>query len=417
VALADTAAVNSSLLLPVEMMDIKKMADLSDDVAIQSLPPKNQDESENDYIQRQLPDNCIAYIEPHGAVNNTDPEMPHLVAKLPGGPQGLKVKWRLEVDYQRLNGWRASYVNRCLHLDEDLVRIPAGQQATFTAEMDASEEWRIFESEDWQNEISQRGFFGGTGKLYLWFPSQSQTAPAEPIITFRIGGRNPEPTTAKTFIQGHLCDNRLWFAYAIAKKESPSYDKPFYNQFFGSYRKRSETSYDQNKDWQCWAKGWPVYNIDRDSRNGPMTSAGGYGIFQVTGDAESQWTLIARRQIWNWQDNIGYQKNNVWYGAMGILKAKIAFVDARYNALQGTYPGCGVIPNYPINSTSTRKRLSGWDAYTCKGYNGYGGTQPLVDINGFKKAQWSTWHPRGNHWEFIDDGYTLGVWNNVEETN
>ena len=353
-------------------------------------------------------------------MNSSDPEMPQLVAKLPLGPIGIKVKWRLEVDYQRLNGWRASYTNRSLHLDEDLVCIPAkqaGQQATFTTEMDANEEWRIFESQDWQNEITQRGFFGGTAKLYLWIPGQGQPAPRDPIITVRIGGKNPDPTIAKAFIQSHLCDNRLWFAYAIAKKESPDYDKPFYNQFFGSHRKRNSNSFDQNKDWQCWAKGWPVYNIDRKSRNGPMTSAGGYGIFQVTGDAQSQWTMIPRRQIWNWQDNVGYQKNNVWFGAMGILKAKIQFVDARHNALQQTYPNCGALPNYPLNTASTQKRFSGWDAYTCKGYNGYGGTQPQIDVNGFRKAQWSTWHPRGDRWGFVDDGYTLGVWKNVEETN
>ena len=127
--------------------------------------------------------------------------------------------------------------------------------------------------------------------------------------------------------------------------------------------------------------------------------------------------MIPRRQIWNWQDNVGYQKNNTWYGAMGILKAKIQIVDARYGPLQATYPGCGSIPNYPQSTTSTRKRFSGWDAYTCKGYNGFGGTAPKVDIKGFSKPQFSVWHPKGRSWEYIDDGYTMSVWNNVEENN
>lgn len=422
-------------LEPVALKDIKGDGDADDQVIepMQPVPTQNQGETDqafwqrrNAYFQQQIPDRSIAYIEPHGAANGTDPEMPHLVANLPGGPQELTVKWRLEIDYQRLNGWRAPYVDRGLHLEEDLVRIPAGQQATFTAEMDASEEWRIFESQDWRNEINQRGFFGGTAKLYLWFPSLNQTAPTEPVITFRIGGKNPNPAIAKTFIQSHLCDNRLWFAYAIAKKESPNYDKPFYNQFFGSTRKASpldqngnpvfSSGFDENKDWQCWAKGWPVFNIDRESRNGPLTSAGGYGIFQVTGDAQSQWTMIPRRQIWNWQDNVGYQHNNVWYGAMGILKAKIQIVDARYGPLQQTYPNCGSIPNYPLTTTSNHKRFSGWDAYTCKAYNGFGGTLPKVEITGFSKPQYSVWHPKQTHWEYKDDDYTLGVWNQVEET-
>jgi alpha-tubulin suppressor-like RCC1 family protein len=416
------------LLVSVELRDIKGEGDADDQVLTTMDPapipaPGESDEvfwrRSNSYYQQQVPDSSIAYIEPHSGPGGS-PSMPRLVARLPYNLERARVKWRLEVDYPRLNGWRAAYTDRCLHLEEDLVRIPTAplsQPATFTAEMSASQEWRIFESQDWQNEITQHGFFGGTAKLYVWFPSQEQSAPEQPAITFRIGGRNPDPDLTKSFIQGNLCDNRLWFAYAIAKKESRDYDKPFYNQFFSSYRKCNGNTYDENKDWQCWAKGWPVYNIDRGSRHGPMTSAGGYGIFQVTGDARSQWAVIPRRQIWNWQDNVGYRKSSTWLGAMGILKAKIQYVDSLYNNLQQTYPNCGAIPNYPLDVTSTRKRFSGWDAFTCKGYNGYGGSQPQIDVNGFKKAQWSTWHPRGNHWAFVDDGYTRSTWENIEESN
>ena len=100
----------SVLLVPVELRDIKRPEADDDDVVIFGIPAKTAGESDNAYFQRKLDDRQIAYIEPHGAANGADPEMPHLVATLPGGPQGLKVKWRLKVEYERGNGYRPPYV-------------------------------------------------------------------------------------------------------------------------------------------------------------------------------------------------------------------------------------------------------------------------------------------------------------------
>jgi hypothetical protein len=401
-------------LLPFELKDIQGDGE-ADDRVIETLPARGQNETENDYLQRALPDRHVAFIEPHRGANNS-PDMPRLVARLPGGPAGLKVKWRLEVDYERGNGWRAPYIQNW-RSPEDLVRIPpAGQggNATFTAEMDANQEWRIFETQEWQTEVQQRGFFGGTGKLYLWFTGQSQTAPAEPIITFRIGGHNPEAPRAKTFINQVVgeVDNRLWFAYAIAKEESHNYGGPdheFYNQFFADYRRRSGNGWDTNMDWQCWAKAWPAYNLDRESRNGPQNGPGGYGIFQVTGNATNENAIIPRRQIWNWQDNVR--------AGIAIIRAKAQFVDPRHTALLATYPALGALPNYPVGYTGTRRRLSGWDAYVCTAYNGFGGTL-RVRMNGYRDRQWTSWDPRGNAWAFIHNSkrYCERVFEYIEET-
>jgi len=407
-------------LLPVELKDIQGASD-TDDRVIENMPPRAQNESENDYIQRPWPDRNIAFIEPHRGSDDS-PDMPRLVARLPGSPHGLKVKWRLEVDYERGNGWRTSYIQNW-RSPEDLVRIPAagqGGDATFTADMDAHHEWRIFETQDWQNEIQQRGFFGGTGKLYLWFPSQSQTAPTEPIITFRIGGKNPDADKAKPFI-GQIVgqvDNRLWFAYAIAKEESHNYGGPsheFYNQYFSDYRKPSGNGWDTNMDWQCWAKGWPAYNLDRDSRNGPQNGPGGYGLFQVTGNATNENAVIPRRQICNWHDNV--------LAGIAIIHAKAQWVDARYGPLQQTYQSSsGAIPSYPQGYTGNKKRLSGWDAYTCTAYNGLDLRKTsqliIVRMNGFKGAQRTCWEPLSSGWKFRHNStrYCEKAVDYVEET-
>ena len=158
------------MLLPVQLTDEHELDQTGKPKYIQPLPKQGDDESDNDYIQRQLPDSCIAYI----SGSNAAPEMPHLVVK---GFPGIKLKWRLEVDYQRLNGWRADYTTQCLHIPEDLVRIPITPQGQSPCFTDGDEgDWRIFEQPDWITEISQKGFFGGTAKLYVWPPGQENAS-------------------------------------------------------------------------------------------------------------------------------------------------------------------------------------------------------------------------------------------------
>ena len=428
------------------MKDIQGPGD-EDDRHIQSMEPvPKQEQGEsvgvycqrlNTYYQQQVPDRSIAYIDPHRGANDS-PDMPQLVAKIPGGPEGLKVRWRLEVDYLRGNGYRTRHFTAAMggdyaHLNEqwgsaeDTVKIPNGTtegQPNFTAVMNANEEWRIFDA--WESEVAERGFFGGTAKLYVWFPDAQEEAPSDPIMTFRIGGKNPDQAKAKAYINEVVADvdSRLWFAYAIAKHETHGRVREndtlrYYNQFYNHHQGGPIGDASVDMGWAGWAKAWPLYNLDRGRRKDPprpsyQNGPGGYGIYQVTGNSQDSKAVIPRGQLWNWQDNVK--------AGMHIIDAKVNWVDARYNSLQQTYPDSGSIPTYPLTPTNNRRRLSGWDAYVCTAYNGLDlrSTSQLVRvrINGFKDTQRSCWQPFPGRWEFRHNSnrYCESVYKLIEET-
>jgi len=437
---AQMGEVNVVDLLPIEMNDIQGPGD-EDDRHIQSMDPvPKQEQGEsvgaycqrlNAYYQQQVPDRSIAYIDPHRGANDS-PDMPQLVAKIPGGPEGIKVRWRLEVDYLRGNGYRTRHFTAAMggdyaHLneqwgsEEDTVRIPAETtegQPNFTAVMNANEEWQIFDA--WTNEIAERGFFGGTAKLYVWFPDVQEEAPSDPIITFRIGGKNPDPAKAKTYINEVVADvdNRLWFSYAIAKHETHGRVREdnvlrYYNQFYNQHQGGPIGDASVDMGWAGWAKAWPLYNLDRGRRkdrtryqNGP----GGYGIYQVTGNSQNSKAVIPRRQLWNWQNNVE--------AGVAIIRTKAQFVDARYTKLQETYPSAGAIPTYPLAAVNNRRWLTGWDAYVVTGYNGFGGCI-RVRINGFgNNRQWTCWDPQQGSWRFVHNvnRYCEKLYSLIEET-
>jgi hypothetical protein len=104
------------LLIPVELIDTKdKVIDTpgvgvlekNRDVVIE---PKKSDDDKNP--------SSIAWIEPHGSEDTADaPDMPQLVLRFSGTEQmGLKVKWKLKVEYKRPNG-------RTLNPNEDKIEI------------------------------------------------------------------------------------------------------------------------------------------------------------------------------------------------------------------------------------------------------------------------------------------------------
>lgn len=384
------------MLVPLELKDIKTIDDQNDDVVIQTIPPRKSSESENTYIQRPLSDGQIAYIEPHGATNSADPEMPHLVAKLPDAPSGLKIRWKMTVEYNRGNGYRASYVSDFTR-PEDSVRFPVSGE--YTGEMDADQAWRIFESEDWTHEINANGFFGGTAKLYLWFPRQAGTEPTEPAMTFRIGGKNPDQALAKTFIGA--VGSQFPYAYAIAKHETngrvrENGQRRFYNQFFTDYKGGPIGDASVDMGWAAWAKGWPLYNLDRGrNKNGDryQNGPGGYGIYQLTlGPKSPDATIppggeqfIQRKQIWNWQDNVR--------GAITELQGKLGSAQTLLDGLQSTYSQWPAVPN--------EGHLSGLDAIVVTYYNGTSGL-PSRRVNGSLRR--TPWTPeiRNNtrYWKF-----------------
>ncbi len=346
--------------------------------------------------------------------------MPRLFAKIQKGPEALKVRWRLEVDYLRGNGYRAHYVQDFTR-PEDKVLIPAAAQdgsPVFTSEMNASERWRMFETQDWHDEVEENGFFGGTGKLYLWIPATG-AEPEQPILTFRIGGKNPQQPLARQYID-QAAGTTHWYAYAVAKHETFGRVREdgqvrFYNQFYNKHQdgQIGDASIDMGS--VAWAKGWPLYNLDRNTRNGPQNATGGYGLFQLTWGPKlpngTQGTgssaFIPRRMIWNWQENAN--------GAITELNVKLGLAQSLVNGLQATYPSSGAIPNY--------QNFTGTEAATLTYYNGMGGGQiRFIRLNGFKKQQKTCWTNRSGGWTFLHNrpvtgqtGYVHAVNTHIEE--
>ncbi|MDR3636954.1 MAG: hypothetical protein P4L84_24325 [Isosphaeraceae bacterium] len=226
-------------------------------------------------------DDRIAFILPHR--NEGQPEMPRLIARLPGGDSGKKVQWRLQMQYNRGNGERPDR-----NLPEDRVDIPGqadgpladGVEPPFTAPIPGNEEWSIFDSDEWKREVAQ-GFFGGDGELYCRIDGRPPTL----IARFHIRGINPDNVRARTVIDNLARPDATRFSYAIAKEETGEWrvNGSLYNQFLAN-----------PSDPHA---GLPTWN--RDS-HGP----GGYGIFQITGSPKNNNENIPRGQIWNWQDNI-----------------------------------------------------------------------------------------------------------------
>lgn len=241
----------------------------------------------------------------------------------------------------------------------------------------------------------------------------------DPKFVFRIGGDNPDPETAKSFIMERSLerDERLWFVYAIAKHETNGRVKVesgsrYYNQFYTGFQPKPIGDRSTDMGWAGWAKSWPLYNLDRGRRadgsrfqNGP----GGYGIFQVTGDSKSASAIVPRGILWNWQDNVR--------AGIEIISTKIAFVDSRLPALQNTYTSLGPIPKFPLDSSNGRKRLSAWDSFVCTAYNGFGGC-PQRRISGYAKLQYTCWDPAPGIWTFSHNTnrYCSSIFSLIEES-
>jgi len=403
-------------LLTAEVVDIRSEGD-TDDQVIELMPPvptRNQGETDADfwqrrnaYFQQQVSEKSIAYIEPHRAAKNS-PDMPRLVARIPGAPETIKLKWRLEVEYLRGNGYRASYVEDFTR-PEDKVMIPAtvSGNPAFTDEMNGDQDWRIFESAAWNTEIAQQGFFGGTAKVYMWVPSSCSTAPKEPFITFRIGGKNPDQTLARTFLDT-AGGTTFPYLYAIGRHETFGRVRVngairYYNQFYTEYQGGPIGNASVDMGWAAWAKGWPIYNLDRGGQgaeryqNGP----GGYGMFQLTLGPkhpvdtvpENKEQFISRRQIWNWQDNA--------LGVVAELQGKHTLAVELMNGLATTYPKWPALPN--------EGGLSGLDAIVVTFYNGTGGlpSRTINKIN--KRTPWTanksgqtlTWNFHQNQQDYV----------------
>ncbi len=351
-----------------------------------------------------------------------DPAMPHLTACVREAPPEVMGCWRLRVRYDRGNGRGERSVDSpgILHprtQPEDIVDIPGrpngdvfpfdvalpksrrpttgsrlesvwrGNVPGYTDWMPACEEWRIFETPEWKNEIRARGMFGGEATLY-WCPKNEYSEEAaregrwrgmeRVVARFRIGGTNPANAMAKAWMEGRGyydeenvpwfgkdasgAEGRLWYAYAIAKGETAEYryaepgsSSPFFYNQFRSNPKRADCCY-------------PTWNNDGADK------PGGYGIFQVTGNMQSEQASIPRRQIWNW-------KENVKAGAE-ILRGKWRLSENSMRNHRQT-AGSAAIPTLNVRGVIFAENTGHTilDAVTMKRYNGVSRPNPVDKID------------------------------------
>ncbi|MEI6834989.1 MAG: hypothetical protein WCL28_13465, partial [bacterium] len=289
----------------------------------------------------------VAWIDPHGAPNEEDPEMPWLVLRVRVPEQmGLKIKWKLKVEYKRPNGRK---------LDEDKIEIPDAA-GWVTESLDKAVE--IYDNTKWKNEIGQKGFFGGEAELTFQILNADGSALGkENKWNFYIGGKNPDEKKTKTFIietATTVQQPMAWFVYAIAKHESRDYNglNSRYNQFWDNSGRFAKV--DHHGGEVLW-----VNNPDEDPPKG-------FGMFQVTGNKSDESANIPRKQLWNWQDNV--------MGGLDIIASKrsianryFARIQRRSAAHKAAYQA-DPPPNIPVGSHI----FSSADAVQIYGYNGTG---------------------------------------------
>ena len=368
VALADTAAVNSSLLLPIELVDINDHENTGDDLAVQAWD-----------TTKPIADSNIAWIDAHTSEQNPAPRMPQLELRMPGLPQGLTIEAKLEVKYERGNGARhPSRTDK--HGNTDTVKIPAdGSFKPVT-----SDTWQIWNEYPLQSE----GFFGGDATLTYKLKSGTSEILAPQTIKFRIGGKNPDDARCRSYIEMQPDagpNGSLWFAYAIAKSESKDYNGQgtLYNQFL-------------ELPTHVQDAGRPLWGNDGG------TTPGGYGMFQVTGDASDSTANIPRKQIWNWQENVR--------AALAILASKrTAAVTWMTQQKNGNNASGTALPNHTVGivtfSEGTAHTMT--HAVAIKLYNGASrapagfvdsGSAPGFRLDPQGAGHYCFWRNASNEW-------------------
>ena len=134
--------------------------------------------------------------------------------------------------------------------------------------------------------------------------------------------------------------------YAIAKHETKAQnrDSLYYNQFYELPIHKKDV-------------GRPVW------RNDGAEYPGGYGIFQVSGTASSQYANISREQIWNWQKKVN--------AGFTILKNKRTVAND-WMTSQRMQAGSNVLPSHTVAGVQfadgTDRTME--HAVTMKAYNG-----------------------------------------------
>jgi hypothetical protein len=372
-------------LLPVEVKDIKDHANTGDDVVIS-----------NRTTAQTITAASVAWIEAHKSATDDTPRMPQLVFNIPDFPQGVSLEAKLLVEYERPYAGKQA---------DDTVKVPAnGSFKSIT-----NGRWEIW------NDYSNLSFFGGDATLtYKINGGEEQT------IRFAIGGRNPDDLRCKAYTQGR--SGASWYAYAIEKHESQSYNAGFYNQFWE--RSGNSTPVNPGAVNYVFTNGDPIV-----IRTPPETGVGGAGLAQVTGAGGVKTVSAPREIFWNWQKNVD--------AFLNILSGKVAEAESAMNNSNPRNPpnprpdgqrhqsrfDTGNFVSVPLISDGVDKGTQGRikfsdnsnhkrpeDAVAIKRYNG-------------AQADWCSWagssvSDTANHhwqWNYGANDYVTKVSNQVEE--
>lgn len=234
------------------------------------------------------------------------PAMPYLYF---GGINNndFKIEARLVVKYERNSviGTPDSLIEtNTENIKKDTVTIPATGTKTITGT------WNIFEEDKWMSEI-QYGLFGGNATVFFdIYDSADNKINNDPIeYNFRIAGENPNDDICEKFIKYQAekkgLSDMAWCIPSIAKHESFGYGGRI-----ESYRPYVWVQ-DHNVIYNQFRAGGGHHNRYNGREGIPLwtrsesAGAGGFGMFQVTGDIDHDiYYAVPRKVIWNWQENV-----------------------------------------------------------------------------------------------------------------
>ncbi len=373
-------------LAPVEVVDVKnRVLDDGDDVYV---VPKAT------VLERN--DKSIAWIEPHGSEDITNgPDMPQLALRLRGTEtMGAKIKWKLMVNYNRPRGTNP---NEQQIRNQDEVYIPKkpnGQKELPWMEEALDGVVEIFNHADWKTALVEKGFFGGEAELkFRLLNSTGATIGPETSMLFSIGGKNPDDHLVKQYIDpaARAADTRLErLSYAVAKHESQAYNGngSLYNEFWEGYARRFRVDHRKGEPLWCLSTG--------------ESSAGGFGMYQITGNLTSQFAVIPREQFWNWRKNVEAYITIVKTGGSA---AKGSVMDRFVEAVARTYPDDMEARTPPTTYAYEGGSYDAWEMGTITLYNGAGGCPRSRLKNAAGK-----WTQLINPWTFNPSGAVGRKW-------
>ncbi len=390
-----------ALLLPVQLIDTK---DKALDAPGASVPEANRDVT---VIPKRYADaknsKSIAWIEPHGSETTPDgPDMPQLVLRLLGTEQmGLKIKWKLQIIYDRPRGNQP-----------DVARIKSEDEVFVPAKEDGNQPWResaldgtveIYDDPAWNAALTAKGFFGGEAQLtYQLIKADGTALSSESTIFFSIGGKNPDDDKSKTFIDSEAtaADALLVrLSYAVGRHESKDYNDTStitgtrYNQFWERSGHRFKNDYRQGDPLWC--------------KSPKEKSAGGFGIFQITGDLSSEFAIIPREQMWNWQKNTDAYISIVKTGGSA---SKGSVMDRFIAAVARTYTNDAEAQTAPTSYAYEGDNYGAWEMGTITLYNG--GPYPARFVKGpsgkmtkfYVPWNYETSRSVGDRWKYYPNG-------------